>query len=131
MKVFLDTNVLASALATRGLCAELFETVLAEHELVICRELLLELKRILPAKFGTPATVTREFIALITETGNMAAGAAPVPDDAPLIAAALNGGAGCFVTGDKALCELNSVAGMPILSPRQFWERMRTLRSPD
>ncbi len=137
MKVFLDTNVLASALATRGLCAELFETVLAEHELVTCRELLLELKRILPVKFGIPATVTREFIALITEIGNMAAGAGPVPngipdpDDAPLIAAALSARAGCFVTGDKALCELNSVAGMPILSPRQFWERMRTLRSPD
>lgn len=135
MRVFLDTNVLASALATRGLCAELFETVLVEHELVTSRELLLELKRILPAKFCIPASVTREFIALINEVGNLAAGAGPVldgipdPDDAPLIAAALEVGAGCFVTGDKALCELKSVAGMPILSPRQFWERMRTPRS--
>ena len=74
MRVFLDTNVLASALATRGLCAELFETVLVEHELVTSRELLLELKRILPAKFCIPASVMREFIALINEVGNLAAG---------------------------------------------------------
>ena len=34
MRVFLDTNVLVSAFATRGLCNELYEYVLNEHELI-------------------------------------------------------------------------------------------------
>jgi hypothetical protein len=39
MKVMLDTNVLASAVATRGLCADVLRAVLAEHELVICPQM--------------------------------------------------------------------------------------------
>lgn len=34
MRVFLDTNVLVSAFATRGLCADLMRHVLAEHDLI-------------------------------------------------------------------------------------------------
>jgi predicted nucleic acid-binding protein len=48
VKVFLDTNVLASALATRGLCAELFEVVLQSHELLVSPPVLKE--------FGARAT---------------------------------------------------------------------------
>ena len=40
MRVLLDTNVLASAAATRGLCADVLRVVLAEHELVVCRQIL-------------------------------------------------------------------------------------------
>jgi len=131
VRVFLDTNVLASALATRGLCAELFESVLAEHELIVSQDLLIELDRILALKFRIPAAVADGFMTLIAE---MAAALAvpdhipqgiPDPDDAPLIAAALAGGAACFVTGDKALLGLEQVHGMAILSPRQFWEQTR------
>lgn len=131
MRVFLDTNVLASALATRGLCAELFEFVLAEHVLVASPELLAELERILTAKFRIPAAVATGFTNLIAESGEVMRESSPIPagipdpDDAPLIAAALAGGAKCFVTGDKALLDLGAVANMPILSPRQFWERTR------
>lgn len=131
MRVFLDTNVLASAVATRGLCAELFESVLAEHELVISQELLTELDRILALKFKIPANVKGDLTTLIAETAAVVAvpdhvpDGIPDPDDAPLIAAALAGGAECFVTGDKALLGLENVTGMAILSPRQFWERTR------
>lgn len=131
MRVFLDTNVLASALATRGLCADLFESVLAEHELVASKEMLEELERVLTLKFNVPRPVARGFVALIVETAETLAvpgeipKGIPDPDDAPLIAAALAGGATCFVTGDKALLALKQAAGMAIISPRQFWERTR------
>jgi predicted nucleic acid-binding protein len=52
VKVFLDTNVLASALTTRGLCAELFEVVLQSHDLLTSDPVLRELERILPEKLG-------------------------------------------------------------------------------
>jgi len=34
VKVFLDTNILVSGVATRGLCADVIRLVLAEHELI-------------------------------------------------------------------------------------------------
>lgn len=35
MRVLVDTNVLVSAFASRGFCADLFELVLLEHELIV------------------------------------------------------------------------------------------------
>ena len=131
MRVFLDTNVLASALASRGLCAELFESVLTGHELLTSEELLAELRRILTAKLKIPVEVADSFISLIAAsavvlpTPTTLPEGIPDPDDAPLLAAALAGEAECFVTGDKALLELGAVAGMPVISPRRFWELTR------
>jgi len=34
VRVFLDTNVLVAAVATRGLCADVFRSALASYELV-------------------------------------------------------------------------------------------------
>ena len=47
MKVFLDTNVLAAAFATRGLCADLVRYVLAEHQLITGDVVLDELRDVL------------------------------------------------------------------------------------
>lgn len=131
MKVFLDTNVLASALATRGLCAELFESVLTGHELLASSELLTELRRILTTKLRIPADTADAFLTLIVANATILPTPAEFPagipdsDDAPLIAAALAGGAQCFVTGDKALLDLGTVDGMRVISPRRFWELTR------
>jgi putative PIN family toxin of toxin-antitoxin system len=133
VKVFLDTNVLASALATRGLCAELFEAVLQSHELLISPPVLKELERVLPAKLGLSRQITAEFIALlqvyatIVNSTNVAV-SLPDPDDEPIVASALSGKARVFVTGDKALLELGSVEGLPVVSPRQFWELLSDRR---
>jgi len=35
VKVFLDTNILVSATATRGLCADVLREVLASHQLIV------------------------------------------------------------------------------------------------
>lgn len=42
MRVALDTNVLVSAIGTRGLCADLMRLVLRDHELVVGEQVLLE-----------------------------------------------------------------------------------------
>ena len=39
-----------------------------------------------------------------------------------IIASALAGQAEVFMTGDKALLELQRLKKMPVMSPRQFWE---------
>jgi putative PIN family toxin of toxin-antitoxin system len=129
VKVFLDTNVLASALTTRGLCAELFEVVLQSHELLISDPVLKELERILPDKLGQSESITEGFISLLLSEGFLItndhpAPSLPDPDDEPIVASALAGGATVFVTGDKALLKLETIEQLPIISPREFWERL-------
>jgi predicted nucleic acid-binding protein len=46
------------------------------------------------------------------------------PDDAPILAAALEAHCACLVTGDQDLLVLQSVQGMTLLTPRQFAERL-------
>ena len=129
MKIFLDTNVLASALTTRGLCAELFEVVLQSHELLISDPVLKELERILPDKLGQSESITKGFMSLLRSEGFLITNDHPVPslpdpDDEPIVASALAGGAMVFVTGDKALLKLETIEQLPIISPREFWERL-------
>ena len=129
MKVFLDTNVLASALTTRGLCAELFEVVLQSHELLTSDPVLRELERILPGKLGQSEEVTKGFINLLHThalllTTEHPLPSLPDPDDEPIVASALAGNANVFITGDKALLQLQSVEHLPIVSPRNFWEML-------
>ena len=127
MRIFLDTNVLASAIATRGLCADLMQTVLAEHELLIGTQVLKELQDVLPRKFRLRADVTKEYLALLRGEGEVIAGILPPgvklrdKADEKVLANALARKADVFVTGDQELLALRSVKGIPIVSPRGLW----------
>lgn len=131
MRVFLDTNVLISALTTRGLCAELFEAVISEHELFTGEPVLQELQRILRQKFRVPESVVKGYLGLLRAQANLVEAAdVPAisfkdPDDIPILACALAAKADAFVTGDKDLLALGNVAGMPIIDPRSFWNTLK------
>jgi hypothetical protein len=58
--VFPDTNVLASAFGTRGLCADVLRLVLAEHELVTGEIVIEELRGVLRRKFALPTHAVAE-----------------------------------------------------------------------
>lgn len=136
MKVFFDTNVLASALTTRGLCAELFELVLQSHELLISEPVFQELERILPGKLGQSTSVTEGFLGFLHDEACIVEGKPPFPslpdpDDESIIASALAGQARVFVTGDKALLKLQQVKNLPVVSPRRFWEMLTSFDQAD
>ena len=132
MKVFLDTNVLVSAFASRGICADIFELVLLEHDLLTGENVLRELGKALRQKIRLPAAVVSEVVDLVEGEAlavikDSAPLRAPVDDDdARVLGEATHGGADLFVTGDAALLKLGRVDRLPIVSPRQFWELLHT-----
>lgn len=132
MRVFLDTNVLVSAFASRGLSNDLFELVLIEHQLVTGRNVLRELDKALRRKIRLPATLCAELAALVSTEAVLVVERAPAAecraheDDRRILGEALAGEAETFVTGDAALVALRSVGGMRIVTPRQLWELLRS-----
>jgi putative PIN family toxin of toxin-antitoxin system len=131
LRIFFDTNVLASALATRGLCADLYRLVVTEHELLTGEFNLAELRRVLRERFRAPPAVVKEAeLALRQNT------IVPVPkrtlemkvrdpDDAWVLASAVAGGADVLVTGDKDLLSIAKHAPLKVLNPRQLWELLK------
>jgi putative PIN family toxin of toxin-antitoxin system len=134
MKVFLDTNVLAGAAATRGLCADVLREAFASHELIISEQVLKELRRVLRAKFGVDQDLADDFIRLL-EKESVPAQPSELPnieiedqEDVNIVGAAISAKAHVLVTGDKELLDLGHVEGLEILSPRKFWEKLKAKR---
>lgn len=130
MKVFLDTNVLISALATRGLCADLYERLLTEHEVFIGEPVVLEVLDILQRKFKARADllekVNAELRLMQVIAAQPDAPILPIRDmeDPWIIACALQAQVHYFVTGDVELLDLGMVDKLPIISPRTCWDKL-------
>ncbi len=127
MRSFLDTNVLVSALATRGLCADLYERLLTEHEIVIGEPVVMEVLDILQRKFKASAELLikvdaelrlLEVIAAQTTAPQLAIND---KEDPWIIACALQANVDFFVTGDAELLGLDKVENISIISPRACW----------
>jgi len=131
MRVFLDTNVVASATATRGLCADVLRTVIEFHELVVSDHLVEELRRVLKDKFGATPDLIADVVWLLRQD-TIASDSTPIhdlplsdPADVAIVSSALNGAADMLVTGDKEMLDLRRVGSLEILTPRQFWDKER------
>ena len=131
MRVFLDTNVLVSAFSTRGLCADVFRTVITEHDLVVGEVVLAELRRVLASRFKVPSDRIQEVEALLRSYEVVAKPKAmdptPVRDrtDRWVLANARAAEADVLITGDQDLLAVADEAGIRILTPREFWEEIR------
>ena len=135
MKVFFDLNVLISAFAARGLCADLMRAVLAEHELQTGEVNLVELRRVLRDRFKASADQQDRVEALLRDQTIIAKPDEVValevrdPDDAWVLASAVAGDAELLVTGDQDLLVLAAKAPLPIVTPREAWELLRAGRA--
>jgi putative PIN family toxin of toxin-antitoxin system len=131
VRVFLDTNVLASAAATRGLCADVLREVLTSHELLTSAQVLSELKRVLRTQFGVAQELIDNFISLmrqdtvLAEPGQLPTIQIRDRDDLPILSAAIFAEADVFVTGDKELLGIGHIENLAIISPRQFWDKLK------
>jgi len=137
MRVFLDTNVLVSGFATRGLSADVVRLLLSEHELLTGEVVLEETRRVLTEKFGVPEEKVGEIERLLRQRH-----VEPIPDEGPpvevrdpddetVLASAIAAKAEVLVTGDKDLLDVaGQVEGLSdeplrIMTPRTFWEEVR------
>lgn len=131
MRIALDTNVLVSAVATRGLCADVFNLVLAEHELIVGETVIAELKRVLRQKMRAPNEAIEEFEALLRQEGSVVGKTKALPitirdkSDVPVLSEAVAGGAEVLVTGDRDLLEIAGALPLQILTQRGLWEQLR------
>ena len=130
MRVLFDTNVLASAFTSLGLCHQIYERTLLTAEMVSCKKLLDELHRTLVKKMKVDAALAEEIIA---ELANEFELVEPKPlsklvcrdaDDDLVLATALAAKAEVIVTGDNDLLVLKEFQDVRILSPRQFVEML-------
>ena len=132
MRVFPDTNVLFAAFATRGLCSDLLRALLAEHDAVIGAPVLVELRRNLLGKLRMPADRVEMVTAFVSElelapSVPLRAGRPARIDaaDAAILECAARARVDIVVTGDGALLKLRKTAGIPVVSPRDLWQRLK------
>jgi predicted nucleic acid-binding protein len=124
--------VIISALATRGLSADVLRLVLAEHELVIGEIVLEEVERGLTKKLRVPPEFVAGALAPLRDRHVHSTARAPKgspirdPDDARILATALAAGADVLVTGDRHFLDVRDrIQGTTVTDPRGFWEMHR------
>lgn len=129
MKIVLDSNVLISAFAARGLCADLFRELVASHEILISDYILEEVHEKLLRKFQVSEPVANGIRDLLLQYV-VAPGELPEinvairdPDDVPVVAFAAAVGAHMLITGDRDLLDVAPELPVEVLSPREFYDR--------
>jgi putative PIN family toxin of toxin-antitoxin system len=132
MKIFADTNVLVSAFTARGLCADLLEVILADHQLMTGEFVLQELHRVLVEKLKVPKKKVSEVLQFLRKHH-----IEPIPDepsrikvrdedDRWVLESAIRAKADILVTGDKDLLAVSKkVSQLKIISPRGFWDLLQ------
>ena len=134
MRVFVDTNVLVAAFATRGLCADVLRYILADHQLVTSEVVLTELRRALSRGFKLPPATIEGILELLREHEVVPKPKAPSklpirdPDDRWILASAVDAKADVLITGDADLLDIATSAPLRVLAPRAFWDLVRTTR---
>lgn len=131
MRIVLDTNVIISAFAGRGLCSEIFEVCLEDHDIITSEHILAEVKENLVEKIHLPQSVVKKIIDYLRDTtevfepeslnGQVCRDKA----DDKIIGTALKGNAGFIITGDNGLLTLKKYSEIKIITPREFWNFLK------
>jgi uncharacterized protein len=126
VKILLDTNVLIAAFVGRGVCADLLEHCVEQHEVFTSEFILDEFAKKLVSKFKAEPEETTAATHLLRSRLSVVS-YAPLgsmvcrdSDDDNILAAAVSGECDCIITGDKDLLVLKQFGTCRILSPSDF-----------
>ena len=131
MRVVLDSNVIIAAFASRGLCSEVFEVCLSGHDIVISEHILSEVKTNLLKKIRLPESIVKDIIGYLRDEAErvkpceIAGSPCRDKDDNIIIGTALSGNAEVIITGDEDLLVLKGYKWIDIITPREFWSRLK------
>jgi uncharacterized protein len=135
MRLVLDANVLIAAFVARGICAELLEYCVREHEVVTSAAILEEVRRDLVDKVKVRVAQADQTVRLlrtrfeVVEPVVLEVAMSRDPDDDVVLGTAIAGRCDAIVTGDKDLLDLVTCRGIAIVSPRGFWSFESVRRS--
>lgn len=131
MRVVLDTNVIIAAFAAHGLCSEVFEVCLTSHTIVISEHILSEVERGLIKKIHLPKNSTASIIDYLRDIADIFVpeliedSACRDIEDRKIIGTAVSGNAKLIITGDDDLLILKKFMKIDMVTPREFWNRLR------
>ena len=135
MRVIIDTNVILSAFAGRGLAHALFELCLEKHEIIISEHILSEVQRNLQKKLKMPkdkvlmiTEYLREFCS-ISNYKRLDKGVCRDIDDVKILGLSEAANPDYIITGDKDLLALKEFHSVPLITPREFWEISKSRRT--
>ena len=132
MNIVIDSNVYISAFATHGICHLLLENCIVNHRIFISEFIIREVKEKLTRKIKLPVDTVNEIIdylrcqAVLAIPLEKVSGISRDPDDDNIIALAVTVKADYVVSGDKDLLDLKDYRSIPIVSPKNFSEILRS-----
>jgi putative PIN family toxin of toxin-antitoxin system len=127
----LVTNVLLAGMATHGICEGLIKLCFRDHTIIVSEHILLELREHYIGKFKATDEQAALAVDVFRKQSELVVPAAiPIAilrdaDDLPVVGTAVAGSADYLVTGDKQPQELAAYQNVTIVSPRQFYDRLR------
>jgi putative PIN family toxin of toxin-antitoxin system len=128
MKILLDTNVISSAFAARGLAQAVFELCLEKHTIVISEFILSELSTHLGKKLKMPKKNVELIIDYLKEScylgqeSRVSRNVCRDEEDLHILGLAEKMRVDFIVTGDMDLLILKKHRHTSIVTPREFWE---------
>jgi putative PIN family toxin of toxin-antitoxin system len=131
MRVVPDTNVLVSAIVFGGPPGEIMALAAARQlQLILSPPLISELRRVLREKFefSDDALYLAETLVrragIVVEPDRTLVLITEDPEDNRVLEAAAEGKVDAIISGDRHLLTLKAYEGIPIMSPRQFLDRL-------
>lgn len=122
-----DTNVIIAAFVSRGLCKDVFEMGITDHDCLSSPYILNECREKLTTKFKLSAAHITEVLSILTTNFTIIEPQIPASlkfkdaDDLPILGTAIAAKATALITGDHDLLKLKKIQNTDILSPREIW----------
>ncbi len=130
MRIFIDTNIIISAgLFPESIIAKVFEHILNNHKIIICKQTLKELENVCKRKFTNRIKIMNSFLSSIeyelVDFKELDYKKYPkIRDDCdlPILASAIESNADILITGDKDFEEIK-IKKPKIISPKKYIEK--------